>query len=250
MEQGSRAIDNEGNIVNIVEVNEIETPPLPEDSVLIGAAYNFEPSNTVFDKAIILTFDYDVTQLPQHTKSVSIAYYLEGLNWIELEPLSGVVAEVGKLTSPVEHFTVFGIIAKIEPATFSMSSLSVIPVISKKWEHITFVEIGGREVNISVEIANIGGLHGSHDIDLLVNGVVAESKVVYLSPDETSKVNFVIKDNTVGTNLVKIGELSGEFETYIRINWLLIGGSIIALAIIGWIIRRMTRLSGKNNHEI
>ena len=55
--------------------------------------------------------------MPPETKSVVLAYYTPELGWNDLPGESGVVAELGKITAPVDHFSVFAVLAKVTPAT-------------------------------------------------------------------------------------------------------------------------------------
>jgi VCBS repeat-containing protein len=120
MEMGMRALDDEGNIVTLVEIRLAEIPELPSDTVLVGHAYDFGPSGTVFDKPIRITLGYDVAQLPEHVASVALAYYTTEAGWTNLKSESGSLAELGRLTAPTDHFTIFAVLATVisQPASF------------------------------------------------------------------------------------------------------------------------------------
>jgi hypothetical protein len=51
-------------VVTLIEIREIETPQLPENTRIVGKAYEFKPSGTVFDKSIKLTLGYTRTNCP------------------------------------------------------------------------------------------------------------------------------------------------------------------------------------------
>jgi len=90
--------------------------------------------------------------------------------------------------------------AEPEPAEFTASDLSITPV---------EVEEGG-EVTITVKISNVGEEEGSHFLELLLNGSVADSETVTLAGGATTTVSFAVMKEA-GTYAVSIEGLSGGF---------------------------------------
>ena len=123
---GMRALDDEGNIVTLVEIRLAEIPKLPSNTVLVGHAYDFRPSGTGFDKPARITLGYDVAQLPERVASVALAYYTTEAGWTNLEPESGSLAELGRLTAPTDHFTIFAVLAEVTPASPQPSFLQTL----------------------------------------------------------------------------------------------------------------------------
>ena len=122
MEKGTRTVDDKGNLINLIEIRIAEElPELPANTLLIGDAYNFSPSGIVFDMPVSITLGYDISQLPEETKSVTLAYYTPELGWNDLTGESGTVAELGKITAPVNHFSLFAVLVKITPAMAEVS---------------------------------------------------------------------------------------------------------------------------------
>ena len=122
MARWTKTLDAKTNIVTLIEIREAGATPLPANTVIVGNAYDFEPSNitfsnTTFNQPVWLTLGYDVNNLPEGVTSVTLAYYTAETGWTELEPKTegGVVAGVGKLTVPLDHFTIFAILAKVTP---------------------------------------------------------------------------------------------------------------------------------------
>jgi hypothetical protein len=114
---GTRTVDQAGNIVTLIEISgEVEIPEPPRNAFIVGNAYDFQPSGIVFDKPIRLTFGYNAEQLPEQVTSVHLAYHTAESGWVDLDPESGVVAEVGTITALTDHFTVFAVLAKSTPA--------------------------------------------------------------------------------------------------------------------------------------
>ena len=150
IEAGTGASDNASNVITLIEIRETWAPELPENTQLVGKAYEFKPSGTVFDKPIKLTLGYNANELPDEVISVGAAYYTIRDGWIYLETEATSVAELGKLTAPVNHFTVFAVLAKVTmpqlppeptptpepepgkvPALFSLNNLSITPSVSR-----------------------------------------------------------------------------------------------------------------------
>ena len=176
MDEGTMTRDEERDIVKLIEITEAWTPLPPENTVFVGQVYDFQPSNITFSKPIRLTLSYNVNDLPEYVGSVALAYYTSDTGWVALEAESDVVAEVGRLTAPVEHFTIFAVLATVAPppppappapaptlpAAFELSNLSITPSMSKAWELITFLLKIGEEVTINVDVTNSGGEEGRY----------------------------------------------------------------------------------------
>ena len=250
LEEGTRTLDEEGEVVRLIEITEAGTPLPPEDNVFVGKVYDFQPSGITFSKPITLTLDYDVNDLPEDVASVALAYYTIETGWVELEPEAGVVAEVGKLSAPVNHFTIFAILATvapppppapapppapIPPAAFELSNLSITPSTSKVWELLTFLFKFGEEVTITVDVVNSGGELGSYEAVLSINGVPKATRDVTLDVGQGDRIVFTITGNEPGHYAVQIGDLSGKFQTISWFNWWLTGGLTAGFILLGWL---------------
>jgi hypothetical protein len=246
MEKGTRTVDENGKIVKLIEIREAEAPSLTADTVIVGNAYDFEPSNITFDQPIRLTLGYD--NLPDDIASIALAYYTDATGWTELEPEGGVVAGEGKLTAPVDHFTVFAILAKLNPppppppsppppapAAFKVDNLQITPSQFRLWRPVTFVVKTGEEVAISAYVTNYGGQEGKYTAILKVNGATQATKEITIGSGQGQQVTFTLTENEPGLYTVDIGGLSGEFVTSLWTNWWLMGGILAGLIVIGWL---------------
>jgi hypothetical protein len=140
MEEGTRTLDSEGNIVTLVEIRyAAEVPQLSRHTLLLGRVYDFQPTGSTFSKQIILSLAYDIDLLPEYVTSVALAYHSTELGWVELESESGVVAEVGRVTAPVEHFTIFAVLATAEPAPSEPIVPPSEPIVPFWWPIILFL---------------------------------------------------------------------------------------------------------------
>jgi hypothetical protein len=246
MAKGTKTVDENGKIVKLIEIRETEASSLTANTVIVGNAYDFEPSNITFDQPIRLTLGYD--NLPDDVASITLAYYTDTTGWEELKPEGGVVAGEGTLTAPVEHFTIFAILAEITPpppppesppppapAAFKVDSLQITPSQSRIWEPVTFVMKTGEEVAVSAYVTNYGGQEGKYTAILKVNGATQATKEIILGSGQGQQIGFTLAEDEPGLYTVDIGGLSGEFVISMWTNWWLIGGIIAALILIGWL---------------
>ncbi len=251
MEKDTKTHKN-GKVVKKITIREaLEIPALPSDTVLVGSTYEFEPTDCVFSKPVRLTLGYDVNQLPEHVTSIALAYYDPKKGWIELDTERSVVAEVGKLTAPVGHFTKFAILAKVTTTppgptptptppgptppgskpmplghlgldTLELSNLSITTSFLKTWELLTFVIRAGEEATITFTTTNGSDQDGIYTAVLKVNGITRDTKEISLDSGQTQKVVFTITGNMPGSYSVEVGGLNGEFQSVLWINWWLI----------------------------
>ncbi len=261
IEAWTAASDNAGLMVTLLEIREAPVPDLPENTVLVGKAYEFKPTGTVFDRPIRLTLGYDVNELPDGVISVGAAYYTSD-GWVYLETEPSNVAELGRLTAPVNHFTVFAVLAKvtpqtgpppepepepvpepgpepgpeITPASFVLSHLSITASETRYFEHWTYVVNTGEEAVITVDVTNDGGETGVYTVTLLINTVPREQKEITLGPGQTETVSFTVTSDETGRYDVAIGEMTGSFFHEIWVNWWLIAGTTGALILLAWLV--------------
>jgi hypothetical protein len=239
MDKGTRTLDDKGNVVKLMRIREAaEVPALPGSIEVVGNAYDFKPSGIIFNKPIRLTLGYDINQLPENVRTITLAYFTTESGWIGLEAESGIVAEVGKLTAPVDHFTIFAVLAETNPAAFRLSNLTITPSLPKFWRILTFVVRTGEDVNVNVEVTNHGGQQGTYTAILTMNGVAVGEKELTLGPGESQELGITVTGNEPGRYVVQIGDLSGEFVSDSWINWWLILGLVATLIGIGWLVRK------------
>ncbi len=210
--EGTIALDKDDNPLSSLEAEIDTSPPLPpEDTSIIGLAYDFGPDEATFDPPITLTRSYDLNDIPDGVaeEDLVLAWYDEASDrWIELD--CTVDTENNTITASIEHFTTFaiiGAIAPIEPAlapapaAFTPSSLRLSPV-----------EVNiGDEVTISLFVVNTGGKSGSYEITLKIDGVAEATKEVTVSAGFSKEVTFTISKDIAGTYSVDVNGLTDSF---------------------------------------
>ena len=84
------------------------------------------------------------------------------------------------------------------PAEFQVTDLAL----DSNWVQV------GDSVIISADVTNTGDLSGNYSVVLIIDDVAVESKDVQLSGGETTKVSFTRTEQTEGTYIVTIDELT------------------------------------------
>jgi hypothetical protein len=92
----------------------------------------------------------------------------------------------------------------------------------------------GESVSIAADVSNDGGQEGSYTAALKINGEILSSKDIALQPGQSQQVIFTVSEIEPGQYAVQIGDLSGEFEALMWINWWLIGGLIAGVTLLAW----------------
>lgn len=87
------------------------------------------------------------------------------------------------------------------PASFHFANLIISPIEAGEWQPIT----------ISVAVTNVGDLPGSILLNLTINDLVQDTKMVFLSGNETKTVTFTATKNKEGSYNVIIGDQTGTF---------------------------------------
>ncbi|GAI31838.1 unnamed protein product, partial [marine sediment metagenome] len=164
LEQGTHAPVVYKTTHYLIIVRELEEiPALPENTEAI-VVFNITPADATFNRDIFLTLGID--ELPENALNVTMAYYddVNGV-WVVLESEAGGPNGVAELTlsAPINHFSIFGVLAAIEPtpppqpAHFVASGLNIEPSVERIWEPVTFVTKTGESVTITANVANDGG---------------------------------------------------------------------------------------------
>ncbi|TEU16742.1 MAG: hypothetical protein E3I25_04365, partial [Dehalococcoidia bacterium] len=222
----------------LIVVRELEEiPALPENTQAI-VVFNITPADAEFDKDIFLTLGID--ELPENALNVTMAYYddVNGV-WVLMESEAGGPNGVAELTlsAPINHFSIFGVLAELEPtpppqpAHFVPSGLSIEPSVEKL---SAFVTKTGESVTITANIANDGGQEGTYTVELKLNGEAVDTKIVTLGTGQSKQVSFTVSELNYGQYEVDVAGLSDTFTTSRTITWWLIIVIIAAIGLIIW----------------
>ncbi len=210
IEEGTIALDEDGEPLDTLEITVDETPPdPPEDAHIIGISYNFGPAGATFDPGITMTYTLDLDDLPEGVDPADLVIaYWDGDEWVELDSDVDVENSTIIIEAEVKHFTTFAVIAMpppptpvLAPAAFASSSLSISPL---------EVDIG-QTVTISLLVANTGEEEGSYTVTLKLNGAVEETREITLAGGSSETVTFTTAEDEAGTYSVDVDGLTGSF---------------------------------------
>jgi len=121
--------------------------------------------------------------------------------------------------------------------SFSTHTITVAKVPTFKVSNLTISPpevMAGEPVRISMNVTNDGGIGGSYVLALNISGAVEATKSLTLEGGETEVVAFELTKRAEGTYGVEVAGLTGTFVVKVKpINWLLIGGIVAAVALVG-----------------
>ncbi len=159
-----------------------------------------------------------------------IASYDSKLGWTQLQPVSGFIAGDGQIAALVNHFSLFTILAQIEPEkpviappeetppviTPPVITPPVQPLLPARFEvsnmTLSAKQVkSGEPITIRVRIKNKGELSGEHMLTLKVNGLFVDSELVRLAPEQNRNVSFNIAPYAPGIYEVEIDGLREIF---------------------------------------
>ncbi len=87
-------------------------------------------------------------------------------------------------------------------AKFSYSNLQVTPILVKT----------GEEVTVTVDVMNTGTAAGETDVNLVINGTIADSQSVSLDTGEETTLTFTVSQEEAGTYEAQVGDSTAIFE--------------------------------------
>jgi hypothetical protein len=231
--EGTITLDKDGQIVKFIQVTATTMPPLTEDRVGVSPAYSFEPSGITFSQQITITLGYGMDQVSMKISSITLAYYSPNEGWIDLQS-EGTRTASGEATGSVNHFTPFAVIGRKSVAAFQLSNLVIKPSQNKIWGVIPFVKITGENTGLTADVTNVGGMAGTYQGILKLNGENVAQHSITLNPGQTSQLSFDLKGLGPGHYVVEVGNLRGELTTSRVFNFFEIIGFIILLASAVW----------------
>ena len=201
--KGTAAKQESGEPLLRLNVATSEISPMPQGNKrIVGRAFEFSPEGANFSPPIILTVSYEDVDIPKGVSEADLvlaSYDEESEAWVEMP--STVNSENNTVTTEVSHFTKFAIIADVMPAEFFVFDLSISKEETKP----------GETVDVSVAVANIGGVEGEYSLLLKVNGKSVGKRDLTLASSETETVNFKISQEEPGTYLITVNGLNVSY---------------------------------------
>ena len=245
--EGTVVRDSDGDLLFDIELAIADTPPSPPpEAGIMGLPYELGPHGATFDQMVTMNFSFDPGAIPDGVAEgdLALGYYDDATGqWLLLPSTVNVASHT--VSTRVNHLSTFAVVVPAPPplpATFATSALNISPLETDI----------GEPVTISVLLTNTGEMEGSYSVDLKLNGVVVETKIVTLAGGSQT-VSFSAVGDEAGTYSVAIDGLAGLFtvrETPIFSSglsgtsiWVIVGVAIAALvvAIIVFIVKMRRR---------
>ncbi len=118
-------------------------------------------------------------------------------------------------------------VVRARPPQFTVTNLTIAP------EEV----YTGEEVTISVLVANVGELAGTHEVILKIDDVVEATQEITLDGGAYERVSFTVVRDVAKTYSVDVAALTGTFVVKaVPLNWWLVLGIIAAVIVMGLVI--------------
>jgi hypothetical protein len=169
---------------------------------IISQLYEIEPSGTTFDPGATLIYRYSDSEIPEGItpENLFLAEWDPNQSqWIELD--SGIDSVAHKVYAPIQHLSIYALLARNSPAEFEFSGIT---------SSLNEVD-RGETVVLSALVTNAGDCSGSCDVALNLDGETAQTMTVTLGGGESQTVTFNVTPSTAGEHVAVIGGLSVHF---------------------------------------
>ncbi|MFC2008833.1 CARDB domain-containing protein [Chloroflexota bacterium] len=208
------AVDADGDPFSEIEVDVKAPHDAPSDSLLIGNVYDLGPDGAEFDPPVPLTISYERGLLPDGVaaRELVVAWLDEGSGeWVALE--STVDEDARVVVAEVSHFSEFCLMAPkpeeyVAPLTapgFSFSGLEIVTADAQV----------GQPIDVSVTASYNGEQPtASSQVQLLVNGQVADTAEVSLASGESTTVGLSAVAETDGTHAIEVNGLQATIDVW------------------------------------
>ncbi|MFC1897778.1 hypothetical protein ACFLX8_04370 [Chloroflexota bacterium] len=256
IDSGSKITGSDGLPITRIELTVTEESfSAPDDIVILSPIYklsgytnSIEVTRINFDPFATLTIRYDPENLPENTFPPFIATYTDEQSLIWLQPPPDSAVGIGEAKALIDHASFFLVATEVAPpplplpARFEANTLIINPQQAQL----------GQPVTISLTITNEGAIEGSHELHLIIDGIVRMVTEVTLAGNSSETLTFEVSNLAVGKHQVKIAGLTGQFRVEMTttplieggVNWLLIDMSVGAVLAIGaFVLYSITRRS-------
>jgi hypothetical protein len=179
-----------------------EPPEVSENMEMMGLAYELTPAGANLNPSATLSIRYDTSEIPQgiSEKNLVVAAWDEvDKKWIEFE--STVDPKTRTISTKIDRFAIYMVMARAHPANFTIADLEVNP------GEVTL----GESISISVLVTNTGDLIGSYQATLKIDNEAVATEDVTLVGGASQTVTFTTAKDVAGTYSVNVNGLSGTF---------------------------------------
>jgi hypothetical protein len=156
-----------------------------------------------FEPSALIVFKYDEEDLPEgmSINSLHIAQYDPTTQeWIDLG--GNVDAAARTVTAPIEHLSLYALLAEVSPASFELADFSISPP----------EVLPGETVTASIVVSNQGDLSGDCEVELKLDNDSVETRSIEVAGGDSEVVTFTITSDVAGEHHVSIQNASGTFS--------------------------------------
>ena len=208
---------------------------------LVTSGLTIEPSTVQIGESVAITID--VSNVGGQEGSHLAVFKVNGVTEDEYEvslesdvsqtiTFEYIPTQSGTFIVDLDGLT--GSITVLEPASIDVSNLVIDPESLMEDESVT----------ISVECSNFGGVSGSYDVVLEIDGETKDTSSVTVEAGESTTVSFEVSAPEEGSYSVDVNGLSGSYEVEkaqtgipgFPLNSIVI--SVVLAAAVMWLIRR------------
>jgi hypothetical protein len=220
--EGTSCQTKNGDPLYIIFIKPVTTPSdPPEDHTYLCLNYDIGPGGSTFEPGVILTFHYDDSEVPEGVAEENLVLVtwhdgqLVQFETCSVDPVNNMI------TVWITQFSIFTVMANTSPASLEVTGMTVTPN-----------EVYPNEIVIvSVTVTNTGGLTGSKDVILKLNGRELYTTKVTLDGGGRQIMSFAMTSTSAGEQTVDVNGLSGLFNVTERVPVTPAGFNISSLSI-------------------
>jgi hypothetical protein len=202
VKKGTVLVNKQGQLVPYIMIEKMVNPPsADENRQIAGGVYDFQPDGAKFDPAVLLTLKYDIASILEgisDDRLYIVTWNAENQEWERME--STVDPLDRSITTYINHFSIYTIMADTRPASFTVTDMMITP------SEPTL----GQSMDISAVITNTGDLTGSYSAELKIDNEVAQTKEIKLDGGASQRVSFSITPDVEGEYVIGIGGATGR----------------------------------------
>ena len=168
----------------------------PDGKSIVGNVYNLTPEGITFEPYAILKMYYDESTLPDGVSEESLLITTRNPLFPDWQVIDGTIdTGTNCITSYITHFSDYTICAGANPAEFTVSQLA-----------LSSTEINpGGQATIDATVVNEGGVAGTYEANLEINGTVVETRNIDVNAGSSGVVTFTFSPDEPGQYVVRLG---------------------------------------------
>ena len=192
-------------------IGEIPTPASFEVSDLIISPSQVEPEEEI-------SISVNVTNVGEESGNHTVTLIInEEVEATEEVTLSGLSSTILTFTTVRDIEDIYTVEVDGQTGSFAVAIPPAEPEFRFSNLRLSSTEIEpGEDVTVQVEVFNIGEISGSYTVNILLDGVIMDSKTITLDGQSSSTISFTISSQVQGDHNLEIEGLTDSFEVMPR----------------------------------